>query len=180
MIPVNQRVSPDDTGGNVVSIARVSLEPDDIDRDLSGARGEIGRAVKSAADTPDEMMELLPLVPFVPTRAVGWLADMAFGFTADVPVSCSNVGELPSDLLRVDGTAAEFFWARGMDRNITRNALERRNGLLTVASARIGGKVVLVVIGYLPGQENSRARLLEVIGQTLSDFDLTGVTHEEA
>lgn len=176
MIPVSQRVSADDTGGNVVSIARVSLEPRNIAEDLAGARRRIGRAVASAGDTPDEMMGLLPLVPFVPMRAIGVLADMAFGFTADVPVSCSNVGELPSELLRVDGTEAEFFWARGMDRNITRNALERRSGVLTVASARIGGKVVLVVIGYLPGQENSRARLIGVIGQTLSDFTLSGVT----
>lgn len=176
MIPVSQRVSPDDTGGNVVSIARVSLDPGGIAKDLAGARREIGRAVARASDAPDEMMGLLPLAPFIPLRAVGRLADMAFGFTADVPVSCSNVGELPPELLRVDGTEAEFFWARGMDRGITRNALERRSGLLTVASARIGGKVVLVVIGYLPGQENSRVRLIEVIGQTLSDFTLSGVT----
>lgn len=176
MIPVSQRFSADDTGGNVVSIARISLCPSDIAKDLAGARREIGRAVTRASETPDEMMGLLPLVPFIPRRAVGVLADVAFGFTADVPVSCSNVGELPSELLRVDGTEAEFFWARGMDRNITRNALERRSGVLTVASARIGGKVVLVVIGYLPGQENSRARLIEVIGHTLSDFTLSGVT----
>ena len=176
MIPVSQRHSADDTGGNVVSIARVGLDPRNIAQDLAGARRQIGRAVVSASDTPDGMVGLLPLVPFVPMRAVGYLADMAFGFTADVPVSCSNVGELPCELLRVDGTEAEFFWARGMDRNITRNALERRSGVLTVASARIGGKVVLVVIGYLPGQENSRASLMEAIGQTLSDFTLTGVT----
>lgn len=176
MIPVSQRASPDDTGGNVVSIARVSLGPSDITTDLAGARREIGRAVGRASATPDEMVGLLPLSPFVPIGAVGRLADMAFGFTADVPVSCSNVGELPSELLRVDGTEAEFFWARGMDRKVTRDALERRSGLLTVASARIGGKVVLVVIGYLPGQENSRVRLIEVIGQTLSDFTLSGVT----
>lgn len=176
MIPVSQRTSPDDTGGNVVSIARVSLDPNGIGKDLAGARRDIGLAVRSASDKPDEMLGLLPLVPFVPMRAVGWLADMAFGFSTDVPVSCSNVGELPSELLRVDGTEAEFFWARGMDRHVTRNALERRSGLLTVASARIGGNVVLVVIGYLPGQENSRARLIEVIRQTLSDFTLSGVT----
>ncbi|MFN8090120.1 MAG: hypothetical protein U0R81_14320 [Mycobacterium sp.] len=176
MIPVSQRVSADDTGGNVVSIARVSLDPRNIADDLAGARREIGRAVTRAIDTPDELVGVLPLVPFIPMRVVGRIADMAFGFTADLPVSCSNVGELPSELLRVDGTEAEFFWARGMDRNITRSALERRSGVLTVASARIGGKVVLVVIGYLPGQENSRARLIEVIGQTLSDFTLSGVT----
>lgn len=175
MIPVSQRVSPDDTGGNVVSIARVSVDPGGIATDLAEARREIGRAVGRAIDTPDDMVGLLPLAPFVPMRAIGRLADMAFGFTADVPVSCSNVGELPAELLRVDGTEAEFFWARGMDRNITRTALERRSGLLTVASARIGGKVVLVVIGYLPGQENSSVRLNEVIGQTLSDFTLSGV-----
>ena len=175
MIPVSQRDDPDDTGGNVVSIARVSVDPVPITKDLSRARAEIGQAIRKADESPDELVELLPLVPFVPKRAFGRLADMAFGFSADVPVSCTNVGELPAELLRLDGTAAEFWWARGMDRHLTREALERRRGLLTVASARLGERVFLVVTSYQSGSDNSQARLREVIAQTLNDFDLTGV-----
>ncbi len=174
MIPVSQRDDPGDTGGNVVSIARVSVNPVPIATDLSAARAEISLAIRKAGEAPDELVELLPLVPFVPQRAFGRLADMAFGFSADVPVSCTNVGELPTELLSLDGTAAESWWARGMDRHLTREALERRSGLLTVASARLQGKVILVVTSYQPGGDNSPAGLREVIAATLNDFDLTG------
>ena len=44
---------------------------------------------------PDEMIELLPLIPFLPKGAIARMADAAFGFSTDFPVSCSNMGDLP-------------------------------------------------------------------------------------
>lgn len=175
MIPVSERDFAADTGGNVVTIANVTFDPGPVAKDLSGARAAIKQGLVTARETPDEMVELLPLIPFLPKRAMGRIADMAFNFTADVPVSCSNLGDVPDDLLRVDGTVAERFYFRGVDRNLTREVLERRRGLMTVASMRLGGKVVLPVMSYLPGADNSRTRLREVIAQTLAEFDLSSV-----
>jgi hypothetical protein len=94
----------------------------------------------------------MPLVPWVPKRALRGLADSTIGLSADLPVFCSNVGELPAEILRIDGTEAEYLFFRGIDRRVTRAALERRRGLLTVMAGRVGGRLV---------------------GRTLSEFDLT-------
>lgn len=175
MIPVSERESPGDTGGNVVTIANVTFDPGPVAHDLSGARVAIKKGLVTARETPDEMVELLPLIPFLPKRAMGRMADMAFNFSADVPVSCSNMGDVPDDLLRLDGTVAERFYFGGVDRNLTLDVLERRRGLMTVASARLGGKVIVPVMSYQPGADNSRTRLREAIAQTLAEFELSGV-----
>jgi len=51
--------------------------------------------------------------------------------------------------------------------------LEKRRGFLTVICARAGGKVVLPVIAYRPGAENSREALHELVSRTLGEFGLT-------
>lgn len=175
MIPVSERDDLGHSGGNVVSIARAYVDTTAIAEDLSRARTEIRKAIRKAREAPDEMFELLPLIPFVPKRAFHRLIDMTFGLSADAPVSCTNMGDVPSELLRIDGTEAEFYWVRGMDRHLTREALERRNGLLTVTSGRIAGKVCMGVVSYQPGVENSHAGLRSVIAAALNDFQLTGV-----
>ena len=176
MIPVSERDSPGgDTGGNVVTIANVTFDPGPVATDLSSARAAIKQGLVTARQAPDEMVELLPLIPFLPKRAMGRIADMAFSFSADVPVSCSNMGDIPDDVLRLDGTDAERLYFCGVDRNLGGDVLERRRGLMTVASARVGGKVIVPVMSYQPGADNSRARLREVIAQTLAEFHLSGV-----
>ena len=82
---------------------------------------------------------------------------------------------MPDDLLRVDGTVAERFYFRGVDRNLSSDVLDKRGGLMTVASMRLGGKVILPVMSGQPGADNSRARLRAVITQTLAEFELSGV-----
>lgn len=175
MIPVSERDDPGDTGGNMVTIANVSFDPGPVNKDLSSARVAIKKGLITARETPDEMVDLLPLIPFLPKRAMARIADMAFNFSADVPVSCSNLGDIPDDVIRLDGTVAERFYFRGIDRNLTRDVLERRRGLMTVASVRLNGKAIVPVMSYQPGADNSRERLREVIAQTLAEFDLSGI-----
>ena len=174
MIPVSEREGLDDTGGNMVSIANVSFDPGGVTTDLTGVRTAIRNGLKTARDVPDEMVELLPLIPFVPKRGIARMADVAFGFSIDLPVSVSNFGDLPAELSRVDGTAAEHFSFRGVDRNVTHETLERRGGILTVTSGRIDGKLSITVISYQPGIQNSQSGLRQVIAQTLAEFGLTG------
>lgn len=174
IIPINERTL-DDTRANAVSLATVSIDPTPVTRDLTGARDAIRQARKSAREVPDEALQLLPLIPFVPKRAVKRVADAAFGFTADMPVSCSNFGDIPSEIGRPDGTDAEYVVLRGLDRHVTRRVLEERGGLLNVVSGRMSGKISITVGGYQPGEQNSLPYLRELATRTLADFNLTGV-----
>ena len=174
MLPVSERADLEDTGGNVVSIAHVSFDPGPVTVDLSGPRAAIREGLKNARDVPDEMMELLPLIPFLPRRGIARIADAAFGFTADLPVSCSNFGAMPTEVTVVDGTPAEYMCFRGVDRHVTADNLDRRRGAMTVTSGKVGEKMAITVISYQPGMENSRAELRGVMTETLKDFGLSG------
>lgn len=174
MIPVNDRGDFDDTGGNVVSIANVSFDPAVVTSDLTGPRSAIRDALKTAREEPDEMVELLPLIPFVPKRGIAKMVNVAFGFTTDVPVSVSNLGDMPAQMMMADGTPAQYLCFRGVDRQVSRTTLDSRGGILTVAAGRIGGKVVITVISYQPGQENTQSGLRQVIADTLREFGLSG------
>jgi hypothetical protein len=174
IIPINERTL-DDTRANAVSLATVSIDPAPVTRDLTGARDAIREARKLAREMPDEALQLLPLIPFVPKRAVKRVADAAFGFSADLPVTCSNFGDIPPEIGRADGTDAEYVVLRGLDRHVTRRVLEERGGLLNVVSGRMNGKISVTVGAYQPGGENSMAHLRELVAQTLAEFNLTGV-----
>lgn len=174
MIPVNDRGDFNDTGGNVVSIANFSFDPRVVDSDLTGPRNGIREALKKAREVPDEMVELLPLIPFVPKRGIARMANAAFGFTTDLPVSVSNLGDLPADIMMADGTQASYLCFRGVDRQVSTQTLDSRGGLLTLAAGRISGKVVITVISYQPGRDNTQADLREVIAHTLGEFGLAG------
>lgn len=174
MIPVSERQTLEDTGGNMVSIARVGIDPAGVTKDLTAPRTAIREGLRTAREAPDEVMELLPLIPFLPKRGFARLADAAFGFSTDLPVACSNLGDLPPDLLRVDGTPAQYLCFRGVDRKVSRESLDRRGGILTVASGRLAGNTILTVISYQPGGPNTHEHLREVISQTLNEFGLDG------
>ena len=137
-------------------------------------RTAIREGLKKAREVPDEMVELLPLIPFLPRRWIARIADAAFGFSTDLPVSCSNFGVIPAEVTRVDGTPAEYLCFRGVDRHVTADNLDRRRGAMTVTSGKIGDKMTITVISYQPGMENSRAELRGVMTETLKDFGLSG------
>ncbi len=172
--PVSDRADFEDTGGNVVSIADVTFDPGRVTTDLTGPRTAIREGLKRAREVPDEVMELAPLVPFLPKRGIARVADAAFGFSTDLPVSCSNMGIMPPAATCVDGTAAEYLSFRGVDRNVTADNLERRRGIMTVTSGQLADKMTLTVISWQPGLENSPAELHRVMAETLGEFGLSG------
>jgi len=61
-----------------------------------------------------------------------------------------------------------------MDRQVSTDTLDRRGGLLTVASGRVSGKVIISVMSYQVGQENTQAHLRKVIADTMGEFGLSG------
>jgi hypothetical protein len=171
-IPISDR-APDDTRANAASLATVCIDPTQVTTDLSGSRVEIKQALKALREVPDETLQLLPLTPFIPKRAVKRGSDVVFGFD-DLPVSCSNLGDVDAVVARADGTDAEYVMLRGVDRHVTGQFLERRGGLLTVLAGRIGGRLSITVVAYQPGGRNSKPHLRELAANTLADFGLTG------
>lgn len=172
-IPISDRIA-DDTRANAASIATVVIDPTTVTTDLSGARREIKQALTALREQPDETLELLPLTPFIPKRVVKRGSDVVFNF-ADMPVSCSILGDVDSVVAGVDGTAAEYVTLRGVDRHVPRGYLEHRGGLLTVLAGRICGKVSITVVAYQAGEENSKPRLRELAAKVLAEFGLAGV-----
>ncbi|ORA38595.1 hypothetical protein [Mycobacterium aquaticum] len=171
LIAVNDRTDGD-TRANAMSLATARVDPLTVTTDQSGARAVIRQAFKTMRDTPDETLRLLPLTPLVPKRLLKRVAD-GFLASGDLPVSCSNLGDLPTHVARVDGTEAEYIVFRGVDQGTTRQELEDAAGQLVLVSARVGGKVSIGITGYQAGEHNSKARLAELAAKTLAEFDLT-------
>lgn len=176
LIPISERESFDDGRANAVSMATAKVDPVGISDNLSAARAAMRESVQKARQEPDRVSEITALVPWVPKRAMRAVADAALGFTADQPVFCSNVGDLPAEMLRADGTEAEYLFIRGIDRRVTRETLEKRSGLLTVMSGRVSGRVLMSVVGYQPGRQNTKADLRDIVVATLDEFGLRGRT----
>ncbi|MCV7226814.1 hypothetical protein H7J73_12330 [Mycolicibacterium komossense] len=172
-VPINDRTL-EDTRANAVTLGDITVDPTNVTSDLTALRLAIRESLKARKDSPDEALKLLPLIPFLPKRAVRKTADAMFNF-ADLPVSCSNLGELPADIGRADGTDAEFVYVRGVDGAVTRGFLEARRGLLTVISARVNGRLSLAIIAYRPGAENTKPELRELAAKVLAEFELTGI-----
>lgn len=171
IIPVNER-DADDTRANAVVLGYANLDPVPVTSTLADARVVIREALQGVRQELNESFQTLPLVPFVPKRAVVAGADVMFGFAADLPVSASNLGDIDPTVLRADGTEAEYFYIRGVDGRVSREVLERRRGFLTVICARVAGRVVLPIIAYRPGAENSKKQLREIVDRTLAEFGL--------
>ncbi|WP_395311876.1 wax ester/triacylglycerol synthase domain-containing protein [Mycobacterium sp. AMU20-3851] len=165
----------DDTRANAVVLVNLAIDPDKVTTDLAEARAALREGLRTAREVPDENLRLLPLTPFTPKRAVRKMADVAFGFSTELPVSCSNMGDVPPGLPDIDGTPADLVFLRGIDRVATRHALEQRCGLLTVVAGRINGTETLTFAAYAPGAENTTAWLRGELEKTLADFDLSGV-----
>ncbi|TGD90466.1 hypothetical protein BayCH28_00955 [Mycolicibacterium sp. CH28] len=175
VIAINLRESLEDDRALAMAFANATVDPEKVTTDLSQARTVVRQARQSAKDHPDPTLELLPLMPWLPKPAVKGVAELLFAYSEDLPVSCSNLGDLPPQLAQVDGTSAEYVFVRALDQNVTLQEMQRSHGQLVVVSARINGKVVISVEAYEIGAENSKPRLRDLARQTLAEFGLNGV-----
>lgn len=174
-IALNDRTSLDDSRALAMTFASASVDPGPCTTDLAGVRATIRQAIDTARSTTDETLELLPLIPLVPKRALQGLGGLFFGSPADLPVYCSNLGDVDPAVGRADGTDAEYVVMRGVDQNVTRRDIESMGGQLVLVSARVNGKISIGVVAYQLDAENSKTRLRELAALTLKDFGLAGV-----
>lgn len=162
-----------DYRANAMSLTSAKVDPAPVTKDLTAARTAVREAIKNSKEAPNPLLDVLPLVPLLPKKAVRLLADSIVG-AGDLPVTCSNVGVMPEELASVDGTPADWSVFRGVDQGLTRRFLELSGGQLVVVSVLVGGKINIGVEAYQPGAENSKARLRELVADTLAEFELTG------
>lgn len=175
VIAINLRESLEDDRALAMAFASATVDPEKVTVDLSEARTVVRESRQMAKDQTDPAMELFPLMPWLPKAAVKGVAELLFSYSEDLPVSCSNLGDLPPQIAQVDGTTAEKVVLRALDQNVSWQEMQRSHGQLVVVSARINGKVAISVEAYEIGAENTKERLRELAAQTMSDFGLDAV-----
>ena len=173
MIAINLRESLDDDRALAMAFASATVDPTKVTADLIEARNGVREAREKAKNEPDPTMELLALIPWLPKGSVKGVADLMFAYSEDLPISCSNLGDLPPDLARVDGSPADYVFIRALDSDVTVGEMQRSPGQLVVVSGRINGKISISVEAYQLDAENSKARLRGLVEQTLSEFGLS-------
>src|SRR5690348_15807355 len=100
--PLNDRSHDREIRSIAVRLVNVAVDPTKVTTDLAEARAAIKQGITTAREVSDDTLQLLPLTPFIPKRVVRKMADVVFGFAADLPVSCSNLGDVPSALALAD------------------------------------------------------------------------------
>jgi diacylglycerol O-acyltransferase / wax synthase len=174
MFPVSLRSGSTDSGGNRVSIATLPVNVDTLSGPLKDVQRALLSKIRATRRRSGGLEALLPLIPFVPRGLVAAGSNLAFGFSANVPVTCSNVGALPPDILRIDDTEAEDFMFRGVDRRLSERSLERRGGVATLLAGFVRDSMVLNFVAWQPGAVTDSARLQTIAEQILADYDLRG------
>ncbi|WP_431240056.1 hypothetical protein ACQ86B_11235 [Mycolicibacterium aichiense] len=175
VIAINLRESLEDDRALAMAFANATVDPEKVTVDLTESRAVVRESRQMAKEQTDPAMQLFPLMPWLPQVAVKGVAELLFAYSEDLPVSCSNLGDLPPQIAQVDGTTAEKVVLRALDQNVTRREIERSHGQLVVVSARINGKVVISIEAYEIGAENTKQRLRGLVDQTLTEFGLNAV-----
>ncbi len=91
---------------------------------------------------------------------------------ASLPVTVSNVGDLPPAANRPDGTDADYVDMRNPEPDIKKSTLEHMGGQLLLGSGRGRGKIFIRISAYLLGRPNTESELREILSRTFAEFDL--------
>ncbi len=174
LIPVNQRDGLTDTGGNRVSLATVKVSSNERHGRLHTFQRRLQKAMLRTRREPNPLATLLPLTPFVPRRAFSAASHLALDALADLPVTCSYLGEWPEDVLRVDGAPADGFCFRGTDRQASLRSIEARLGVATLLTGVIPGFVILNFVAYQPGLVTEINHLRPMVERLLANYGLAG------
>lgn len=174
LIPVNQRKGLSHIGGNDVALATFKVRVDEARGRLHALQRRLRTTLLRTRQEPNRLAALLPLVPFVPRRAFSAASHLALGALADLPVTCSNLGDLPKDMLQIDGNAADRMCFRGIDRSVARSAIEARQGVATLFAGVIPGYIALSFVAYQPGVVTEPRHLRSLVEGLLVDYELAG------
>ncbi|OBI91167.1 hypothetical protein [Mycobacterium asiaticum] len=174
-LPISDRTK-DDTRGNAMVLPVASVDPTGLTADLTEVRGKAKLAFTDLSRTSDELLATLPLTSMAPK----WLARRTAGVgmgSAQLPIGCSNMGDLDPVVNRPDGTDADYAAGRLVEPGISKRVLERMRGQLFLVSGRIHGRLWISLNAYLPGVITDRQELKEAALRTLDEFGLTAEIH---
>ncbi len=174
LFPVNRREGLSHTGGNDVALATLKVRVDELRGRLHPLQRRLRAALLRTRQEPNRLAALLPLVPFVPQHAFSAASHLALGALADLPVTCSNLGILPRDVLQIDGSEADRICFRGIDRPTARRAIEARQGVATLFAGVIPGFIALSFVAYQPGVITEPQHLRALVERLLADYELAG------
>lgn len=169
--PVNDRAE-NDLRANALKGIDFSVDPGPVTSDLRKIRNDFKQAITVGLGKFKDQQRVFPLTPFVPTAAVRRL-PLATVNGADLPVGCSNFGDIEPATAFADGTEADYVTIRMVEQNLTEKSPELASGELYMTSGRMSGKLFISFRAYQPGTENSRHFLCRTISRTLAEFDLT-------
>ena len=169
-MPVSER-TPGDTRANALTAAAVTVDPTRVTTDLSVVRADLKAALAELAETPNELLGPLALVPLTPAFLVRRLE----GLVQQVgnPIGCSNLGVLPPETSRPDGTEADYLGVRMLEPN-TAAVLDRMGGMLFVGSGRTGRHVFVTVGSWVVGGVNTRNAMRNALARAVADMGLSG------
>lgn len=169
-LSVNERVSSDDTRANAGDNLDVPLN---ADADLADIRNAIRQALNSHREIHDARAEFPPL----PLRVIRNTPLVAVGGLHKVVTD--NLGECNPILTRPDGAEADSAYVRSTYPGITKAALERIGGVLTVTSGRIHDRIFVSVVAFQADRDNRHDTLHQIITDALAALGLTGAAIKE-
>lgn len=111
----------------------------------------------------------MPLTPAFLVRRLEGLVQQVGN-----PIGCSNLGELPPETNRPDGSEADYLTLRMLEPKITTTVLDSMGGMLFVGSGRTHGRVFVTVGSWVVGGVNTRDALRESFALALADMKLSG------
>lgn len=172
-IPVSVRTD-NDTRANALDSVTVPIDPTGLSGDIRPLRAATKKALEALANSSHAMLAALPLTPYLPIALVRKTEALAMG-SNDVPIGCSNYGDVDADLARIDGSDASYFAARVVEPGMEPADYDRIGGSLYVLSGRLLGRIFLSANVYKVGAALTDAEVQAEIDSVLAQFGLSEV-----
>ncbi|MCA2242325.1 hypothetical protein JF781_08130 [Mycobacterium sp. WUMAC-067] len=174
VLPVSDRTADDDRANALTSIT-LTVDGHAVVHDLSGVRAEVKNLLTSLDRQPNEMLAGLPLIPFTPRWVVRRAEGIAMS-SGQLPVGCSNVGNLDPAVRRIDGADATEFSMRLAEQGITQSRIAQTRGQLFCATGTVNGSRFLTMVAYQSGAGDTTAATRELARGALADLRLCAAT----
>jgi hypothetical protein len=174
VLPVSERSADDDRANALTSIT-VDVDSEAVQADMSRVRADVKSRLSSLGHQPNEMLAGLPLIPFTPRWLVRHTEGVAMA-TGQLPVGCSNLGNLDTVVGRIDGRDATEVSMRLAEQGVTRHRIERTHGQLFCGTGTLNGSRFITVVAYQCGAENTAASTRELARGALADLHLSVTT----
>jgi hypothetical protein len=119
----------------------------------------------------DAVMAPLPLIPYLPKVLVAQVEKAVL--QEGLPIGCSNAGDMPPALSRIDGSPADFFIGRMIENGVTEQAFARRGGHLALGVTITDGTAAISIASWKVGGPNTAETLAKAVATAFGDFGLT-------